>query len=354
MFDGTSAVSLKRYIRASIRFAETALSTELPLLETDLPPDVPVFLGMDFLRQTKPSIDWDQCKLTYPTERIPPTSSIRQALAFANLSDDSKPFESGLRPTRHSRLPSSSSSVSSESSVDSNHASSEVRTAHLSMAARGVDSKHLDAESPPSKPDLSHFFDPDEDPDDIADILRIVPSQYHDLLDVFSKAKAETLPIHRPYDHTIDLLEETDLPPLGPIYSTSPVESKALKAEIDTLLEKGAIRPSSSNIGAPVLFVKKKEGTLRMCIDYRQLNLRTKKNKYPLPSINFLLEQLAGASTFSKIDLRGAYHLLRVAAGHEWKTTFRCRYGSFQFLVMPFGLTNAPSSFQHYINDVRR
>ena len=89
-----------------------------------------------------------------------------------------------------------------------------------------------------------------------------------------------------------------------------------------------------------------------MCIDYRQLNLRTKKNKYPIPPINTLLERISGAKIFSKFDLRGAYHLLRVKAGHEWKTTFRCRYGSFEFLVMPFGLTNAPSSFQHYMNDV--
>lgn len=89
-----------------------------------------------------------------------------------------------------------------------------------------------------------------------------------------------------------------------------------------------------------------------MCIDYRQLNSRTRKNKYPLPQISNLLEQLSGARIFTKMDLRGAYHLLRIAAGHESKTTFRCRYGAFEFLVMPFGLTNAPSTFQHFINDV--
>ena len=141
-----------------------------------------------------------------------------------------------------------------------------------------------------------------------------------------------------------------NLPPVGPIYSTPPAEAKeALKNEIDGLLAKRFIRPSSANIGAPVLFVKKKENSL---IDHRQLNSRTKKNKYPLPPINTLLEQLSGAKYFTKIDLRGAYHLLRVVPGHEWKATFRCRYGAFELLVMPFGLTNAPSSFQHFINDV--
>lgn len=199
---------------------------------------------------------------------------------------------------------------------------------------------------------VSDFFDPDEDPDEITEIIKVVPSEYHDFLDVFSKAKAEILPPSRSYDHTIDLIDDGNLPSIGAIYSTSIAESKALKDEIDGLLAKGFIRPSKSPIGAPVLFAKKKGGALRMCIDYRQLNSRTRKNKYPIPAINHLLERLSQAQVFTKFDLRGAYHLLRIAAGHEWKTTFRCRYGAFEFLVMPFGLTNAPSSFQHFVNDV--
>ena len=203
--------------------------------------------------------------------------------------------------------------------------------------------------------ELAFLFDPDEEPDEVEVILKVVPKQYHDFLDVFSKLRAEKLPPHRSYDHSIELIDSQDLPPLGPIYSTSIPEAKALKAELDSLLAKGFIRPSQASFGAPVLFVKKPHSDeLRMCIDYRQLNLRTKKNKYPLPSINFLLEQTAGAKIFTKIDLRGAYHLLRIAEGDEYKTTFRCRYGAFEFLVMPFGLTNAPPVFQHLINDVLR
>ena len=364
MFDGTPARDLRRFIRSPIISAANKAPLELPLFETDLPSDIPIILGMDYLRQTKPIIDWDGCKLSFPSPESSVKNNISRALAGISLphsnietpsSLDEKSFE-----TYNSPVPSRRSSTTSyTSSVSSNDMAMDLPRPRLGLVTLGNHSKTLEvpsnlslASSPHSNPELSHFFDPDEDPDDIADILRIVPKNYHDLLDVFSKARAEALPPQRPYDHAIDLLDEKDLPPLGPIYSTSPVESKALKEEIDTLMAKGAIRPSSSAIGAPVLFVKKKEGTLRMCIDYRQLNLRTKKNKYPLPPINFLLEQLSGASMFSKIDLRGAYHLLRVAPGHEWKTTFRCRYGSFEFRVMPFGLTNAPSSFQHYINDV--
>jgi hypothetical protein len=103
-----------------------------------------------------------------------------------------------------------------------------------------------------------------------------------------------------------------------------------------------------------VLFVKKKDGSLRLCVDYRNLNSITVKNKYPLPLINDLLDRLSHAKVFSKIDLRGAYNLLRIKEGEEWKTAFRTFMGMFEYLVMPFGLTNAPASFQHLMNYIFR
>jgi hypothetical protein len=192
------------------------------------------------------------------------------------------------------------------------------------------------------------------DPQDYMDNLRtMVPPQYHDYLDVFSKSSADTLPPHRPYDHAIDIKEGTN-PPFGPIYSLSEPELKALASWLKENLSKGFIRPSQSSAGAPILFVKKKDGSLRLCVDYRGLNTITHRNRYPLPLIHESLDRLRSAKIYTKIDLRGAYNLLRIKAGDEWKTAFRTKYGLFECLVMPFGLTNAPASFQHFMNDIFR
>ena len=123
------------------------------------------------------------------------------------------------------------------------------------------------------------------------------------------------------------------------------VELQELKVQIQELLNKGFIRSSTSPWGTPVLFAKKKDKTLRLCIDCRQLNRVTIKNCYPLPRIDDLFDQLKGARVYSKIDLRTSYHQLRVREADIYKTTFRTRYGHFEFTVMPFGLTNAPATF---------
>ena len=178
----------------------------------------------------------------------------------------------------------------------------------------------------------------------------IVPTEYHEFLPLFEEAVANELPPHRTYDHSIPLKEGFQ-PPFGPLYSLSRHELEALKEWLDENLSKGFIRSSSSPAGAPILFVKKSDGSLRLCVDYRGLNEGTIKNRYPLPLIRETLMQLSRARWFTKLDVRGAYNLLRVAEGEEWKTAFRTRYGLFETLVMPFGLTNAPASFQNFIND---
>ena len=128
------------------------------------------------------------------------------------------------------------------------------------------------------------------------------------------------------------------------------LELKELKLQLQELLEKGFIQPSVSPWGAPVLFVKKKDGTLRLCIDYRQLKKLTVKNKYSLPRIDGLFDQLKGAIIFSKIDLRSWYHQLRIKDVNVHKTMFKTRYGHYEFLVMPVGLTNALAAFMDLMN----
>ncbi|GJU73112.1 putative nucleotidyltransferase, ribonuclease H [Tanacetum coccineum] len=137
-------------------------------------------------------------------------------------------------------------------------------------------------------------------------------------------------------------------------YRLAPSELEELSGQLKELQDKGFIRPSSSPWGAPVLFVKKKDGSFRMCIDYRELNKLTVKNRYPLPRIDDLFDQLQGSQFFSKIDLRSGYHQLRVHEDDIPKTAFRTRYGHFEFTVMPFGLTNAPAIFMDLMNRVCR
>ncbi|GJX28927.1 putative nucleotidyltransferase, ribonuclease H [Tanacetum coccineum] len=159
------------------------------------------------------------------------------------------------------------------------------------------------------------------------------------------------LPLTRQVEFHIELI-----PGAAPVarapYRLAPAEMKELAEQLKELSDKGFIRPSSSPWGAPILFVKKKDGSFRMCIDYRELNKLTVKNRYPLPRIDDLFDQLQGSSIYSKIDLRSGYHQLRVREEDIPKTAFRTRYGHYEFQVMPFGLTNAPAVFMDLMNRV--
>ena len=171
-----------------------------------------------------------------------------------------------------------------------------------------------------------------------------------DYPDVFPE-ELPGLPPQREIEFAIDVVPSATLASITP-YRMALVELKELKLQLQEFLEKGFIRPSISPWGAPVFFVKKKDGTLRLCVDYRQLNKMTVKNKYSLPRIDDLFDQLKSASVFSKIDLRSRYHQLRIKDADVHKTAFRTRYGHYEFLVMPFGLTNEPEAFMDLMNRV--
>ena len=159
------------------------------------------------------------------------------------------------------------------------------------------------------------------------------------------------LPPQRVVDFSIELHPGTSPISMTP-HRMAPVELQELRVQLQVLLDKGFIRPSTSPWGAPVLFAKKKDKTLRLCINYRKLNRVTIKNRYPLPRIDDLFDQLRGARVYSKIDLRTGYHQLRVREIDISKTTFRMRYEHFEFTVMPFGLTNALAAFMDLMHRV--
>ena len=178
-----------------------------------------------------------------------------------------------------------------------------------------------------------------------------LPSEYADYEKVFSPEEANKLPEHTEDDHKI-ILEEGRSPPYGPIYSLGVAELEILRAYIETNLNNGFIRPSTSPSGAPILFVRKPSGELRLCVDYRGLNNITIKNRYPLPLVGEALDRLGRAKCYTQLDLTNACYRVRISEGDEWKTAFRTRYGHFEYQVMPFGLSNAPATFQGIINRV--
>ena len=304
-------------------------------------PSNPVILGLSWLRFHNPHIDWHNETIDFSDpiclNHLPPVSAT-SASASASESSPAIYLSASVSPPGV-LLPSAETSGPDPAAPD---CAPPIRICFLGakpflQAAEGQQV-------------YSIITTPVSDSKPLGTIL---PTKYSTFQDVFDKAQGTSLPEHRPYDCTIDLLPGTN-PPWGPIYGLSEPETKVLKEYIQEHLANGFIRHSKSSAGAPVFFVKKKDGSLRLCVDYQGLNRISTKNRYPLPLISSLLTQLASAKVYTKIDLRGAYNLVRIRPGDEWKTAFRTRYGLFEYTVMPFGLSNAPAVFQHMMNDIFR
>jgi len=339
LFNGSSNSTISEIANLPIIFS-TGDYMNLDFYVTPLDSSCSLVLGYNWLARYNPLIDWVNGLINFhPSlqENLAP-SHIAANTPLASLSFLDTPLQS------------SDSAVSIPTSETSVSNSGQPNIAIIGTAAFLHTSKLLGSYNFEL---CLRFSDIQANSAKLAEIpnLSNVPSKYHKFANVFSKIKAKALPPHCPYDLKINL-EEGAQPLVGPIYSLSASEQEALKEFIEENLNTGFIRPTSSLHGAPVLFVKKKDGSLHLCVDFRRLNRISKKDRYPLLLISDLLDSPRKARVYSKIDDHHAYHLVCIANGDEWKTAFRTRYGSFEWSVMPFGLTNAPTVFQRFMNDI--
>lgn len=280
--------AVSRIHTGQLSYNDTNLNTILYVLPSEQPRHFDIILGMPWLQAANPNIIWNQ-------------------LAIASAS-----------------APKISDTCLSEvfiTSVDVVKEQDELILCHISSE------------------------DSESNPDAIRDsYIKSFPTVFD--------SDVKQLPAHRDgMDHAIQLIDE-NVKPCLPLYRLSPLEQGELKRTIDDLLAKGFIRPSHSPFGSPVIFVKKKNGSFRMCVDYRRLNANTVKSSYPIPRVDESLDRLAGARIFSQLDLTSGYHQVRIKAGDEPKTAFRTRHGTFEYTVVPFGLCNAPSTFANFMNSV--
>src|SRR5260221_561600 len=321
MFDGSTTLTIDRTCQIPITFS-TGESHTMELFVTKLDEEYSVVLGYDWLTQNNPSIDWVEMKIMF-----------RNLETWKTLPEVPRPAPRAIdirlvsKRTMDRICQEAGSTTFLLSPRGTQQAPNPHRTSLDRLEARAT----LTAQQ--------------------EDLLNGVPQEYHDFRNVFSGEKANALPPHWLYNLKIDL-EEGAKPFHRLIYSLSPPELTMLRDFLEENTKNGFIHPSKSPWGSPVLFVKKKDGSLCLCVDFHALNRVMEKDCYPLPLIPDLLNAPAPARIYSKINLKHTYHLVCIAEGDKSKTAFCMWYGSYKWQVMPFGLTNAPAVFQWFINEV--
>ena len=279
-----------------------------------------LIIGMSFLREHNPEIDWKNGQLEFsrcPTGCKPPTTPVHKEELegiLPHLEDVARDEFGDLEPG------------SWETQEQLLHWVSHSED----PSARILRAKTKDLHDTPGVKDKDYWS-------------KHVPPEYHEFGDVFSKQASERMPVRKPYDHTIELTGP--LPKPAKLYPLNLEERTSLDAWIDEQLAKGYIRTSKSPTAAPVFFVKKKDGSLRLVQDYRALNAVTKKDKFPIPRIPDLIDRLSQSSIFTSLDLRWGYNNVRIREGDEEKAAFMTHRGLFEPTVMTFGLCNAPSTY---------
>src|SRR5260221_2045047 len=300
MFDGSTPSNVSKKVRMPITFS-TGETHHLEFFVTMLDENYSLVLGYDWLAQYNPSIDWMETKIMFREPKHPKGKLVSGKKVDIHM-------VSALTMAKICR---------------------DLGTPTFVISTTDLTPLQVTA----------------------TNTLNNIPAKYHDFSDIFSGEKAGTLAPHRPYDLQINVKEGVK-PIHGPIYSLSPPELVALWEFLKEHTKSRFIHPSKSPWGSPVLFVKKKDGSLCLCMDFHALNRVMEKDCYPLPLISDLLTSPAPARIYSKIDLKHAYHLVCITEGDEPKTAFHTCYSSYKWRVMPFRLSNAPVAFQRFINEV--
>src|SRR5260370_3635993 len=296
----------------------TGETDEIELFVTKIDKGYSVVLSYDRLLQHKPAINWVETKVIFrtpsETQKVKLPTTVKTPPTVINICKVSvKEF----------------CKLSQEVGATMYMVSNPESTPYSGYSIKPIDLRAVELKS---------------------DTLAFLP-EYQEFANVFSGEKANTLVPHRPYDLQINV-EEDAKPSYRPIYSLSPPALLALHEFLDENTQNGFIRPSSSPWGSPVLFIKKKDGSLQLCVDYRALNKVTCKDRYPLPLICDLLDSPGPTRIYTNIDLKHTYHLVWIADWDDSKMAFRTCYGSFKWMVMPFRLSNVPAAFQCFINEV--
>src|SRR5258705_1830639 len=325
LFDGSAQNSVSHKTNIPLTFS-TGETHQTELYITKLDKGYSVVLGYNWLVHHNPSINWAETKVVFPgAVKVPGGPSAPVSPKFDIQ------FVTAKKISHLCHKPSNSIYCLEHHSVAGDDNTSQQ-----------LSNPHSEPPSNPYSIRTSSLA-----PESMSEIL----VDYHEFQDIFSDAKANMLPPHQPYDLQISL-EEGAKPFHGPIYSLSPPELMALREFIEEHTRNGFIRPTKSPWGSLVLFIKKKDGSLHLCVDFCALNKVTEKDCYLLPLITDLLNAPGPTRIYTKIDLKHAYHLVCIAEGDKPKMAFQTHYGSFEWRVMPFGLSNAPAAFQRFINDI--
>jgi hypothetical protein len=317
--------------------------TEQILLDVMDLSEYDVVLGHPWLRESNPLIDWRTGQLRWVDTAMqqqqlhPEKTNIRgnlvkdQVTDYTSVNNDQSKYREGLQPETHKSRPKKQKEER------------QIRKT-VQMARRNLEEveRYLRA---------AQREKPKEESTE--DRMKKIPKEYQVYEQLFKEELETGLPEHSQWDCEIDLVEGTT-PKFHKIYNLNESQLQTLREYLEDNLRKGYIRLSKSEAGHPVMFVPKKNGKLRLVVDYRALNNITVKDRTPLPLISELRDRFQGKSWFTALDLKGAYNLIRIKPGDEWKTAFRTKFGLYEYLVMPFGLTNAPAAFQKMINNVLR